>query len=135
MIFATWQSRMGFALDLHMLSDRETAFMRYWETAREKQRTVSSRLLNGLPVAILFSLPILLLVIAVYIFSPSWYTKISQSIGSAFIPVVLAVFLCILFFSFFRMQYKWEMNEQLYQELKYKEGETHSDFPGETDKT
>jgi len=27
----------------------------------------------------------------------------------------------MLFFSYFRMQYKWEMNEQLYQELKSKQ--------------
>ena len=38
--------------------------------------------------------------------------------------IVIAVIICMLFFSYFRMQYKWEMNEQLYQELKKKMGKT-----------
>jgi hypothetical protein len=29
--------------------------------------------------------------------------------------------LVIVFYAYFRMQYKWEMNEQLYKELKCKE--------------
>lgn len=104
-----------------MLSEKDRQFIVYWERVREKQKTVSSKLLNGLPVAMLFSLPVLLLLFVVYIFFPEWYTRISQSMGSAYVSVVIAVFLCILFFSFFRMQYKWEMNEQLYEELKSKE--------------
>lgn len=80
-----------------------------------------SRILNGLPMALLFSLPILLLIFAVYVFFPEWYTRISQSIGSAFEAIIVAVFLCVIFFSYFRMQYKWEMNEQLFGELKSKE--------------
>ncbi len=104
-----------------MLSEKDRQFIVYWEKVRAKQKTVSSKLLSGLPVAMLFSLPILLLLFVVYIFFPEWYTRISQSMGSAYVSVVIAVFLCILFFSFFRMQYKWEMNEQLYEELKSKE--------------
>ena len=34
--------------------------------------------------------------------------------------IVIAVIVCIVFFSYFRMQYKWEMNEQHYLELKNK---------------
>ena len=95
--------------------------MVYWEKERLKQVGVMGKILNGLPVAILFSLPILLFVFVVYIFFPEWYTRISQSMGSAFEAVILAIFLCIIFFSYFRMQYKWEMNEQLFNELKSKE--------------
>jgi len=47
--------------------------------------------------------------------------KISQTTPGMFISAIIAVVCIVLFYSFFRMQYKWEMNEQLYQELKYKE--------------
>lgn len=104
-----------------MLSDKEKQFVKYWEREGERQNTVWSKLLNGLPMAFLFSLPIILLLFAVYIFFPDWYTKISNTSLGSFITVIIAVFICILFFSYFRMHYKWEMNEQLYQELKNKE--------------
>ena len=104
-----------------MLSDKEKQFIIYWEREREKQNSIVRKLLNGLPMAILFSLPVVLLLFAVYIFFPDWYTKISNTSSGSFITIVIAVFICFLFFSYFRMHYKWEMNEQLYRELKNKE--------------
>ena len=95
--------------------------MQYWERERTKQNGFVRKLLNGLPMAMLFSLPILLLIIAVYIFFPEWYTRISNTSQGSFITIFIAVFLCIIFFSYFRMHYKWEMNEQFYHELKAKE--------------
>ena len=80
-----------------------------------------SKFLRGLPMALIFSLPILLFIIVVYLFFPEWYTKISQTSPGTFITIVIAVFICVAFFSYFRMHYKWEMNEQLYDELKSKE--------------
>lgn len=93
----------------------------YWETEGEKQNTVQRKLINGLPMAVLFSLPIILFIFAVYIFFPDWYTKVSNIKPGSLVMALVAVFLCILFFSYFRMHYKWEMNEQLYRELKAKE--------------
>lgn len=104
-----------------MLSDKEKQFIIYWEREREKRNSVLGKLLNGLPMAILFSLPVVLFLFAVYIFFPDWYTKISDTSPGSFIAIIMAVFICILFFSYFRMHYKWEMNEQHYQELKNKE--------------
>ena len=72
-------------------------------------------------MAFIFCLPILLFIFSVYLFFPEWYMRISQTSQGTFITVVIAVFICILFFSYFRMHYKWEMNEQLYDELKSKE--------------
>ena len=72
-------------------------------------------------MATLFCLPIILFLFAVYLFFPDWYTKISNTSTGSFITILIAVFICILFISYFRMHYKWEMNEQLYQELKSKE--------------
>ena len=72
-------------------------------------------------MALIFCLPILLFIVVVYLFFPEWYTKISQTSQGTFITIVIAVFICVGFFSYFRMHYKWEMNEQLYDELKSKE--------------
>jgi hypothetical protein len=73
-------------------------------------------------MAFLFGLPILLLIVVVYLFFPEWYMKISKTTSGTFDVVIIAVFVAILFFSFVRMHFKWEMNEQAYQELKYKQG-------------
>ena len=107
-----------------MLSDKEKRFILYWEKEREKQNSIWGKLINGLPMAVLFSLPILLFIFAVYIFFPDWYSKVSNTSSGSFITILIAVFLCILFFSYFRMHYKWEMNEQLYREIKAKENKS-----------
>ncbi len=71
-------------------------------------------------MAIIFGLPIILSVLVVYLFFPEWYMKISNTTSGTFVVIVVAVILAILFFSFFRMHFKWEMNEQLYLELKHR---------------
>ncbi|MEP6711621.1 MAG: hypothetical protein ABJA37_04350 [Ferruginibacter sp.] len=104
-----------------MLSDKELSFIEYWEQNREPQRGFISKLTRGLPMAIIFGLPIILSVAVVYFFFPDWYTKISNTTSGTLVTLVIAVVLVILFFSYFRMHFKWEMNEQAYLELKYKQ--------------
>ena len=103
-----------------MLSENQLEFLKYWESVRQDHSQFSSKLLRGLPMALIFTLPVLLSVSFVYFFSPEWYTKISQSLNGSIFPILIGLFFCILFFSFFRMHFKWEMNEQLYQELLIK---------------
>ena len=107
-----------------MLSAKDKEFIAYWEKERERHNSVPARLIGGLPMAILFCIPILLLITAVYLFLPEWYTRVSNSLAGAMTTIVIALIICILFFSYFRMQYKWEMNEQLYKELKQKAAKT-----------
>ncbi|MEO6734600.1 MAG: hypothetical protein ABIN01_25490 [Ferruginibacter sp.] len=104
-----------------MISEKEIAFLRYWERNREAENTFISKLTRGLPVAVLFGLPIILLVLVVRIFFPDWYMKISGTSPAMFITAIIAMMGIVIFYSYFRMQYKWEMNEQLYKELKSKE--------------
>jgi MFS superfamily sulfate permease-like transporter len=108
-----------------MLSEKDKEFMAYWEREKESRNSFSAKLTGGIPMAALFSVPILLFITAVYLFFPEWYTKISSRLPGSIFIIVLAVMICILFFSYFRMQYKWEMNEQLYRELKNKENKSH----------
>ena len=107
-----------------MISEKEIEFLRYWENRREIESTFVSKLTRGLPMALLFGLPIVLSVLLVKIFIPDWFMKISQTSPGTFITVIIAMFIVIMFYAFFRMQYKWEMNEQLYKELKSKQNKT-----------
>ena len=104
-----------------MISEKETAFLRYWENNREIENTFISKLTRGFPMALLFGLPIILLVLVIRLFFPDWYMKMSDTSPGMFITAVLAMLGVVLFYAYFRMQYKWEMNEQLYKELKAKE--------------
>ncbi len=103
-----------------MLSEKEKVFLQYWEKNREELGTPVSKLLRGLPVAVLFTLPILLLVFVVYFYLPEWYTKVAPKHGGTFSAIFIALFICICFISFFRMQFKWEENEQAYKDLNRK---------------
>jgi hypothetical protein len=104
-----------------MLSEKDKAFMRYWEKSREAESTPVSKIVRGLPMAFMFSFPIVLSIVAVRLFLPEWYTKVSKTSSGMFITITMAVFILSVFFAFFRMHYKWEINEQLYQEYRAKE--------------
>ena len=104
-----------------MLTEKELSFIKYWETHRDPHNSFSSKLLRGLPMAMMFGLPIILFILSVYLYFPEWYTKISNTTSGSFVTIVIAVIIAILFFSYFRMHFKWEMNDQLYKELIYKQ--------------
>ncbi len=104
-----------------MLTEKEIAFMAQWELVRDAQSSFISKLVRGLPMAMFFGLPIIASIALVYFLSPEWYSKISQQANHSTLVVLIAVFISILFFSFMRMHFKWEMNEQLYTELKFKQ--------------
>jgi len=103
-----------------MLNQEEIDFIKHWEAVRIPYSSVKSKFMRGLPMASLFTLPILFSLAAVYFLSPDWYTKISQKVSGESAVILISVFLITLFFAFIRMHFKWEMNEQLYNELKFK---------------
>jgi hypothetical protein len=103
-----------------MLNPAEIKFIHHWQSVREEYSTTKSKFIRGLPMAMLFSFPIIISIMLVYMFSPEWYTKISNSATGASWMILIAVLLIIFFFAFARMHFKWEMNEQLYQELLHK---------------
>jgi hypothetical protein len=109
-----------------MLTTEEAKFVAYWEQNREALSTTKSKLRRGLPMAGIFGLPILLLIVCVYLFLPDWYMRISKTSPQAFFVVVIAVFIIIFFYAFARMHFNWEMNEQLYLEFKHKQNKTEA---------
>jgi uncharacterized BrkB/YihY/UPF0761 family membrane protein len=110
-----------------MLSEKDKEFITYWEKERERQNSVAAKLFSGIPMAILFSIPILLFITAIYLFLPEWYTKVSGKLPGSISTIVVALIICTLFFAYFRMQFKWESNEQHYRELIHKK-QKNNDF-------
>ncbi|WP_301929545.1 hypothetical protein [Ferruginibacter sp.] len=108
-----------------MISEKDKQFMTYWEQVRDSENTFATKIGRGLPMAFLFGLPIILSVIVVRLFAPDWYMKMSATSPGAFITIIIAMMIIIIFYAYFRMQYKWEMNEQLYNEIKSKQNKTH----------
>jgi preprotein translocase subunit SecY len=120
-----------------MLTEKDKQFILRWEQVREQEGTVRHKLLAGLPMASIFGFSILFFFMGVKIFFPSWFTTATHKSNDVVVPeltekfmklsfgdvvvAVIAVVIVVLFFSYFRMHYKWEMNEQLYQELKARE--------------
>ena len=109
-----------------MISEKDRTFLRYWEKNREIENTFKRKLSGGLPMALLFGLPIILFIVVIRIFLPDWYMKISATSSGMFFTAVIAMIGVVLFYAYFRMQYKWEMNEQLYHELKSKENKSNN---------
>ena len=112
-----------------MLTEKELSFIQYWETYRIAHSSFTSKMLRGLPMAIMFGLPILLFILSVYLYFPEWYYKISNTTSGSFVAIIIAVLIGIIFFSYFRMHFKWEMNEQLYKELLYKQKKSQAAKP------
>jgi len=116
-----------------MLTEKDSQFIARWEIVREQEATFRHKFLSGLPMAFMFGLPILLFFGIVQLFFPSWFTTATHKTNDVVVPemtakfmklssgdvmmVFIAILILILFFAYFRMQYKWEMNEQLYKEL------------------
>ncbi len=99
-----------------MLNQNEKLFMEYWEKSRQKHKRFSYQLLSGLPFGLLFSLPILVAVIF-----HGWYKIITYISPSQLVVITIAIFGISVFVAVFRMRFKWERNEQFYEELKFRE--------------
>ncbi len=103
-----------------MVTEKEIAFVKRWAKVREQEAGVSAKIVRGLPVAILFVLPILLLIIVVYIFVPEWYTKVAPKDPGTFFIIFLALMIAVVFIAYFRMQFNFEKNDELCSLIEHK---------------
>jgi hypothetical protein len=97
-----------------MLTEEEEAFIEYWKANRERQKKTYRQFLLGIPVALLFVIPIL-----VNFFS-GWYKRATMMAHtSSFNPGVLfiALLLITVFIAIFSRRFRWDQNEQRYTEL------------------
>ena len=101
-----------------MITNEEKKFIDFWEVNRDRQKKLFYQLTIGLPAGLIFGLPILLTLIF-----NDWYKNMKFISVSQVIVVIIAVLGIAVFYGLFKMKYKWEQNEQLYKELKFKEGQ------------
>jgi len=101
-----------------MLTEEEQKFLIYWEDNRLKEKKKLKQLLLGLPIGLLFTLPVLLLLFS----GRYWYRKADMIANTKLNPVVLliAIVIIVIFVAIFYKQHDWEMKEQQYLELKAK---------------
>lgn len=99
-----------------MITDEEKLFVNYWEKNSGKEKKLFHMLAFGLPIGLVFALPILLSVLF-----HDWYKNMVYVSDSEVTIIMIAVMAIAVFYALFRMKFKWEMNDQLYKELKSKE--------------
>ena len=102
-----------------MLSDKEQEFINYWKLRREKEGRLGWQLLTGIPIGLLFSMPIFIIVLT----GKFWYKRADMVAVSKLSPVVLVVAIVLIacFIAVFHRRVQWEKKEQQYLELQQKE--------------
>jgi len=105
-----------------MVTDQEQLFLNYWTANRDKQKKLFYRLTIGLPLGLVFAFPVLLSVIF-----HDWYKRMIFISSSQITLILITVLGIAVFFALFRMNFKWEENEQRFKELKFKQNK--SDHP------
>jgi len=101
-----------------MLSEKEKAFITYWEKNRVKEKSILKQFFPGLPLGLALGVAILLA------FDSGWYERANMIAQAQSSPVILFIAIAgiVAFTGFFYKKFRWEMNEQAYKELKLKNG-------------
>ncbi len=102
-----------------MLSEKEQEFINYWKSRREKEGSFAWQLLTGIPIGLLFSMPIFIIVLT----GKFWYKRADMVAVSKLSPVVLVVAIVLIacFIAVFHRRVQWEKKEQQYLELLERE--------------
>lgn len=103
-------------MEANRMSDREKAFVEYWEKRRGREKQVGFQLLAGLPIGLLFSLPIIFL-----LFSGRWWHKRADMVANTQLNpwiLIIAIFLIAVFVAVLYKRHQWDMKEQQYLEIK-----------------
>jgi uncharacterized membrane protein len=97
-----------------VLTQQEKDFIDYWEQNRERQKRISRQFLIGIPMGLLFAVPI-----CINFFS-GWYKRAAMVRNTDdFNPlvIIIAMLIIIAFVAVFSKRHQWEMHEQKYREL------------------
>ena len=102
-----------------MLDQKEKLFVEYWELNRMKEKNIFYQLLTGLPIGLLFALPIIFILFT----GRYWFKRADMVANTELNPVILvsAVLMIATFVAILYKRHQWDMKEQQYKELKAKE--------------
>lgn len=108
-----------------MITDKEREFMQYWEASREEEKKLSRQLLRGIPMGLLFAVPILVILFT----GRFWYIRAEAVAQTMVNPLVLilAVTLIVIFMAVFYKKHQWERKEEYYQHLKARQKKSEAD--------
>ena len=101
-----------------MLTQKEKDFIDYWERNRDRQKKVFWQFLVGIPLGLLFAVPIAIN------FGSGWYRRAMMVVNSGGLALLLALVLIVVFVAIFSQQHKWEQHDQKYRELVARRSET-----------
>ena len=101
------------------MDERERLFVEYWEARRLKEKSLLYQVLTGLPIGLLFGIPIILVLFS----GRYWYKRADMVANSELSTVILmiAILLIAVFVAVIYKRHQWEMKEQQYLEIKARE--------------
>ena len=94
--------------------------MLYWEQHRDKEKKTFRQLLVGLPIGLVFVVPIIINYMSGWYKRANMWARGHEEDSSGTILVVAALVI-LVFIAIFSKRHRWEMNEQSYQELLAKQ--------------
>ncbi len=107
-----------------MLTPQEEQFINYWEKTRTQKKRSVWQLSIGMPFAVF-------IVLALFVNMLSGWNERAEMIirtnSSVLITILIAGLGIVIFISYFSANYRWEQNEQQYQELLAKKKRTAAD--------
>ena len=92
--------------------------MAWWELNRDKQKKLVRQWFVGLPIGLIFVIPIIINL------SSGWYKRADMEVNNQQLnPIVLLVAMIVIisFVAVFYKRHQWDMDEQRYKEMKAKE--------------
>ena len=113
-----------------MLTEKEKAFIKYWEENRVKEKSILKQFFPGLPIGLALGAGILLCL------DSGWYIRANMVAQGESSPVVLFIAIAgiVAFMGFFYKKFRWEMNEQAFKELKIKEEKAAANIAASSEK-
>ncbi|WP_153799540.1 hypothetical protein [Foetidibacter luteolus] len=107
-----------------MLSTEDEKFIVYWEACRNNKTRIFRQFVIGLAIGLAIGVAVIVSTLS------GWYKRATMIANAQFSPVIMLIAIAAisLFCAFFYKRYRWEMNEQHYQELlaKRKKQENNS---------
>lgn len=99
-----------------MLTEDEELFFDYWKKNRLKKKNLLRQLLPGFVIGLSIGAAILISL------DLDWYKRANMVAATEMNPYILLLSITAIsvFAAFFYKKHRWEMNEQLYTELKFK---------------
>ena len=97
------------------LNTEEDDFIQWWEANRLKEKRWVRQLTIGMPLGLVFGLPILLSVLF-----RGWYKRMPYISGGQLTLILMGCLAIAVFYAVIRMHVRWDEREQHYKSLMIK---------------